>query len=74
MLVLQEQSPDLQQLQEIYPLADDHPYHPKKADLDDLLKFERGIGVDHVCIVAMSVYGKISALEVLSDQDILTSY
>ena len=32
------------------------PYRPKKADLDDLLAFERTVGADHVCIVCMSVY------------------
>ncbi|KAJ7190856.1 hypothetical protein GGX14DRAFT_482322 [Mycena pura] len=42
---------------ERWPLADDAPYTPKKADLDACLAFERSIGIDHICIVAMSVYG-----------------
>lgn len=40
-----------------FPLHPDHPYRPKKADLDDLLAFERSIGIDHVCLIAFSVYG-----------------
>lgn len=35
----------------------DHPYRPKKADLNDLLAFEHRIGIEHVCLIAFSVYG-----------------
>ncbi|KAJ7318400.1 hypothetical protein DFH08DRAFT_892482 [Mycena albidolilacea] len=42
---------------ERWPLADDAPYTPKKADLDACLAFERSIGIDHICIIAMSIYG-----------------
>ena len=44
--------------QERFPFSKDSPYRPKKADLDDLLRFEKTINVSHVCLVAMSVYGK----------------
>ncbi|KFY36674.1 hypothetical protein V495_07690 [Pseudogymnoascus sp. VKM F-4514 (FW-929)] len=40
-----------------FPLHPDHPYRPKKASLNDLLAFEHKIGIDHVCLVAFSVYG-----------------
>jgi len=43
--------------EEKFPFDPDHPYRPKKADLDDLLTFERSLGADHVCLVCMSVYG-----------------
>lgn len=33
-----------------------HPYRPKKADLDDLLRFESQLGISHVCLIAFSVY------------------
>ncbi|KAJ7889454.1 hypothetical protein B0H14DRAFT_1160271 [Mycena olivaceomarginata] len=56
---------------ERWPLADDAPYTPKKADLDACLAFERSIGIDHICIIAMSIYGtdnrcSIDALKRLS--------
>ena len=34
----------------------------KKAELGDLLKFEESLGVEHVCIVCMSVYGNDNRL------------
>jgi predicted TIM-barrel fold metal-dependent hydrolase len=43
--------------QAVFPLHPDHPYRPKKADLDDLLVFESKNNIEHVCIVSMSVYG-----------------
>ena len=43
-------------VQENFPFSPDYPYRPKKADLDDLLRFEQSVGVEHVCLVAMSVY------------------
>ncbi|KAJ6559618.1 hypothetical protein B0H19DRAFT_1220039 [Mycena capillaripes] len=42
---------------ERWPLADDAPFTPNKADLDTCLAFERSIGIDHICIIAMSIYG-----------------
>lgn len=48
--------------QDAFPFARDHPYRPKKATLDDLLKFEDQSGIDHVCLVAMSVYGTDNTL------------
>lgn len=43
--------------QEDFPFAQDHAFRPKKASLGDLLKFEEQLGTDHVCLVAVSVYG-----------------
>ncbi|CAF9930833.1 MAG: hypothetical protein ALECFALPRED_004737 [Alectoria fallacina] len=43
--------------EEAFPFAQDHAFRPKKATLEDLLKFEEGLGTDHVCLVAISVYG-----------------
>ena len=43
--------------QEAFPFAEDHAFRPKKATLEDLLKFEKQLGTDHVCLVAISVYG-----------------
>ncbi|KAL9135927.1 MAG: hypothetical protein Q9175_002858 [Cornicularia normoerica] len=42
--------------EEAFPLAKDHAFRPKKATLEDLLKFEAQLGTDHVCLVAVSVY------------------
>ncbi|KAJ9609912.1 hypothetical protein H2200_006241 [Cladophialophora chaetospira] len=39
-----------------WKINEDAPFHPKQANLDHLLAFEKSIGIDHVCIVAMSVY------------------
>ncbi|KAJ9132625.1 Amidohydrolase 2 [Pleurostoma richardsiae] len=39
-----------------FPLHPYHPYRPKKADLDDLLSFQRKQGIAHSCLVAFSVY------------------
>ncbi|KAI1625874.1 hypothetical protein EDD37DRAFT_320329 [Exophiala viscosa] len=39
-----------------WKINDDAPFHPKQANLDQLLAFERTLGIDHVCVVAMSVY------------------
>lgn len=44
-------------LQEAFPFAENHAFRPKKATLEDLLKFEEKLGTDHVCLVAISVYG-----------------
>jgi predicted TIM-barrel fold metal-dependent hydrolase len=41
----------------VFPLHPDHPYRPKKADLNDLLAFEQTTGIEHVCLIAFSVYG-----------------
>ena len=43
--------------QEAFPFAPDHAFRPKKAPLEDLLRFEDQLGIDHVCLVAVSVYG-----------------
>ena len=43
--------------QEAFPFAQDHAYRPKKASLEDLQNFEKQLGADHVCLVAISVYG-----------------
>lgn len=43
--------------QEAFPFPKDHPFRPKKATLSDLLEFEERLGTDHVCLVAISVYG-----------------
>ena len=48
--------------QEAYPFSPNHPFRPKKADLDDLLGFEKQLGIDHVALVAISVYGDDNAL------------
>ncbi|KAL2858529.1 hypothetical protein BJY01DRAFT_201323 [Aspergillus pseudoustus] len=43
-------------LQDKFPYHPVHPYRPKKADLDDLLAFQRSQGIAHSCLVAFSVY------------------
>lgn len=43
--------------QHAFPFAADHAFRPKKATLEDLLRFEKQLGTDHVCLVAISVYG-----------------
>lgn len=43
--------------QDVFPLHPSHPYRPQKADLVDLLRFEKSQGIDHVCLIAFSVYG-----------------
>ncbi|KUJ07655.1 amidohydrolase 2 [Mollisia scopiformis] len=43
--------------EDIFHLHPDHPYRPRKADLNDLLQFEKSNGIEHVCLVAFSVYG-----------------
>ena len=43
--------------QEAFPFAPDHAFRPTKAPLEDLLRFEGQLGIDHVCLVAISVYG-----------------
>ncbi|OQV03026.1 hypothetical protein CLAIMM_08126 [Cladophialophora immunda] len=40
-----------------YPFDPNYPYRPKKASLDELLAFEKELGIDHVCLICMSVYG-----------------
>ncbi|KAF3384051.1 2-pyrone-4,6-dicarbaxylate hydrolase [Talaromyces pinophilus] len=42
--------------EENFPYHPLHPYRPKKADLDDLLAFQRRHGIAHSCLVAFSVY------------------
>lgn len=49
-------------LQEAFPFAQDHAFRPKKATLEDLLKFEEKLATDHVCLVAISVYGTDNTL------------
>ncbi|GAD99979.1 hypothetical protein ARB_02111 [Paecilomyces variotii No. 5] len=39
-----------------FPYHPLHPFRPKKADLDDLLAFQRSQGIAHSCLVAFSVY------------------
>ncbi|GAB7345959.1 hypothetical protein MBLNU457_4184t1 [Dothideomycetes sp. NU457] len=43
--------------EERFPFRPDYHYRPKRADLEDLLRFEKTINVPNVCIVAVSVYG-----------------
>lgn len=43
--------------EEAFPFAPDHGFRPKEATLEDLLKFENELGIDHICLVAISVYG-----------------
>jgi predicted TIM-barrel fold metal-dependent hydrolase len=40
-----------------FPLADDRPYTPPEASLDDLRAMHRALGVERVVIVAASPYG-----------------
>ncbi|KAL2867480.1 amidohydrolase family protein [Aspergillus lucknowensis] len=42
--------------EEKFPYHPTHPYRPKKADLNDLLAFQRKQGIAHSCLVAFSVY------------------
>ncbi|KAL2815053.1 hypothetical protein BDW59DRAFT_166967 [Aspergillus cavernicola] len=42
--------------EEKFPYHPLHPYRPKKADLDDLLAFQRSQGIAHSSLVAFSVY------------------
>ncbi|KAH8879520.1 amidohydrolase 2 [Thozetella sp. PMI_491] len=42
--------------EDVFPFHPSYPYRPKKADLNDLLAFHQKYGIDHPCIVAMSVY------------------
>jgi predicted TIM-barrel fold metal-dependent hydrolase len=44
-------------MQDNFPFHADLPYRPRKADLHDLMRFEKGLGIDHVCLICMSVYG-----------------
>ncbi|EXJ70400.1 uncharacterized protein A1O5_06468 [Cladophialophora psammophila CBS 110553] len=44
-------------LKDEYPFDPNYPYRPKKASLDELLAFEKELGIDHVCLICMSVYG-----------------
>lgn len=39
-----------------FPLHPSHPYRPRKATISDLQEFLRKHGIDHACLVAMSVY------------------
>ncbi len=39
-----------------FPLHPDHPYRPKTATVDDLEAFHAGLGIEHACLVAFSVY------------------
>ncbi|KAL9070672.1 MAG: hypothetical protein Q9161_004726 [Pseudevernia consocians] len=43
--------------EEAFPFAQDHAFRPKKATLEGLLDFKEQLGTDHVCLVAVSVYG-----------------
>ncbi|KAL4757109.1 uncharacterized protein BDW70DRAFT_163857 [Aspergillus foveolatus] len=40
-----------------FPYHPTHPYRPKKADLNDLLAFQKSQGIAYSCLVAFSVYG-----------------
>ncbi|KAH7381366.1 hypothetical protein DE146DRAFT_283989 [Phaeosphaeria sp. MPI-PUGE-AT-0046c] len=42
--------------EDVFPLHPKHPYRPRKADLNDLLRFESSLGITHVCLVAISPY------------------
>ncbi|KAH8697898.1 hypothetical protein BGW36DRAFT_359671 [Talaromyces proteolyticus] len=42
--------------EERYAFHPDHLFRPKKASIDDLLRFEKTIGISHVCVVQVSVY------------------
>jgi predicted TIM-barrel fold metal-dependent hydrolase len=44
-----------------FPLADDRPYTPPEASLDELRAMHRAIGVERVVIVAASPYGTANA-------------
>jgi predicted TIM-barrel fold metal-dependent hydrolase len=44
-----------------FPLADDRPYTPPEASLDDLRAMHRALGVERVVIVAASPYGTDNA-------------
>ena len=56
--------------QDAFPFAPDHAYRPRKATLEDLLEFEEQLGVDHVCLVAISVYGTDNGLLLQSLRDL----
>lgn len=43
--------------EEKFPFSPDYHYRPKKADLDDLLRFEKTLGIPNACIVSVSIYG-----------------
>lgn len=43
--------------QESYPFHPDHPYRPQKAALSELVKFEETLGIERLCLIAVSVYG-----------------
>ena len=49
-------------VQAAFPFDPSHPFRPRKADLDDLLRFENMLGIDHVCLTAISIYGNDNAL------------
>ena len=48
---------NIELLKDAFPFAPDHAFRPKKATFEDLVQFEQQIGTDHVCLVAVSVYG-----------------
>lgn len=55
----------------MYPFHPDHAYRPQKAALPELLKFEKGLGVEKLCLIAVSVYGtdNSSVLDSLTQLD-----
>ncbi|KAH8678379.1 hypothetical protein BX600DRAFT_545966 [Xylariales sp. PMI_506] len=40
-----------------WKIADDASFHPKQATLTDLENFEKSIGIEHACLIGISVYG-----------------
>ncbi|KAF4809337.1 2-pyrone-4,6-dicarbaxylate hydrolase [Colletotrichum siamense] len=43
--------------EENFPLSPNRPFTPKQATVNELLKFEKSLCIDHAVIVAVSVYG-----------------
>ena len=41
-----------------FVMKDDRPFTPKAAPVEDALAFEKSLGIDHVCIIASSIYGQ----------------
>ncbi|KAL0943279.1 tim barrel metal-dependent hydrolase [Colletotrichum truncatum] len=40
-----------------FPFSPSRPFTPKRANVNDLVKFEDGLGIKHAVIVAASIYG-----------------
>ncbi|KAF2103186.1 amidohydrolase 2 [Rhizodiscina lignyota] len=56
--------------EERYPFDPDYLYRPKKADLNDLLRFESTLGIDHVCIINISTYGNDNRITIEAMNDL----